>query len=338
MKNETEKTIKTFDPSKKDNVLDSTLRPKSWKNFIGQEKLKKNLEIIIEAAKKRRESSDHILFYGESGMGKTSLSHLVAKEMDSSIRIISGPTIEKPGDLAAILTNLLDGDVLFCDECHRIPKVCEELMYSALEDFKLNIIIGRGPMAKTIEIPIPKFTLIGATTRIALLSPPLRNRFGATFQLNSYKETDIEKIIKNSSNILNVEIDPKAIKIIAKCSRFTPRVANRLLKRVRDFAQVEENGIITEPIAKKALGFLEIDEIGLEIGDKNILQAIIKKFKGGPVGLQALSASTSEGEETILDIYEPYLMQIGFIERTPRGRIATKAAYEHLKIAYKRLL
>ncbi|PIR72663.1 MAG: Holliday junction branch migration DNA helicase RuvB [Candidatus Nealsonbacteria bacterium CG10_big_fil_rev_8_21_14_0_10_36_24] len=321
--------------TEEDKTLDLTLRPKSWQDYIGQEKVKKNIKIIIEAAKKRTEPIEHLLFYGGSGLGKTSLSYLVAKELKANIRTITGPTIEKVGDLAAILTNLNEGDILFCDEIHRMNKLIEEFLYPALEDFKLNLILGRGPMARTMEIKLSHFTLIGATTRLALLSSPLRNRFGATFQIDYYKKEDIEKIIKRSSNLLEIEIEPKAIELLAQCSRFTPRVANRLLKRTRDFAQVEGKGIITEQITKKTLGFLEIDELGLESGDRKILEAIIKKFEGGPVGLQALSAATSEEEDTILDIYEPYLMQLGFIERTPRGRIATKTAYQHLGIKYK---
>jgi len=323
------------DLTEEDKTLDLTLRPKSWQDYIGQEKVKKNIKIIIEAAKKRTEPIEHLLFYGGSGLGKTSLSYLVAKELKANIRTITGPTIEKVGDLAAILTNLNEGDILFCDEIHRMNKLIEEFLYPALEDFKLNLILGRGPMARTMEIKLSHFTLIGATTRLALLSSPLRNRFGATFQIDYYKKEDIEKIIKRSSNLLEIEIEPKAIELLAQCSRFTPRVANRLLKRTRDFAQVEGKGIITEQITKKTLGFLEIDELGLESGDRKILEAIIKKFEGGPVGLQALSAATSEEEDTILDIYEPYLMQLGFIERTPRGRIATKTAYQHLGIKYK---
>jgi len=323
-------------PTPEDEVLDTTLRPKTWQDYIGQENIKKNLKIIIEAAKKRNEPCcEHLLFYGNSGLGKTTLSYLVAREMGSNIRVASGPTIEKAGDLAAILTNLSEGDVLFLDECHRINKVCEEYLYSALEDFKLNLVVGKGPMARTMELSLPRFTFIGATTRMALLSSPLRNRFGATFQLNFYSQEDIEKIIKRSAEILNIAIDPKAMQVIAKRSRFTPRVANRLLKRVRDFAQVEGKGIIDEAMAKKALGFLDIDEMGLESGDRKMLEAIIKKFNGGPVGLQALAASSSEEADTILDIYEPYLLQIGFIERTPRGRVAAKSAYQHLGITYK---
>jgi len=321
--------------TEEDKTLDLTLRPKTWEDYVGQEKIKKNIQIIIEAAKKRNQPPDHLLFYGGSGLGKTTISHVIANAIGTNIRIVSGPAIEKAGDLAAILTNLSEGDILFIDECHRINKVCEEYLYPAMEDYKLNLILGRGPMARTMELELPRFTLIGATTRLALLSSPLRNRFGATFQLNFYKQEDIEKIIKRSSNLLKIEMEPEAVKMIAQCSRFTPRVANRLLKRIRDFAQVEGKGIITQKIAKKTLDFLEIDEIGLESGDRKIIAAIIKKFDGGPAGLQALAAATSEEEDTILDIYEPYLMQLGFIERTPRGRTATKLAYQHLGIKYK---
>ena len=324
--------------TEEDESLDLTLRPKTWDDYIGQEKVKKNIQIIIEAAKKRGESCcEHLLFYGGSGLGKTTISHIIAKELRTNIRQIAGPAIERVGDLAAILTNLSEGDVLFIDEFHRLNKLIEEFLYPAMEDFKLNLILGKGPMARTMELKLPRFTLIGATTRLALLSSPLRNRFGATFQLNFYKKEDIEKIIQRSSKLLNIETEPEAIKVIAQCSRFTPRVANRLLKRVRDFAQVEGKGIITKKIAKEALEFLEIDQLGLESGDRKILEAIIKKFEGGPVGLQALSATTSEEEDTILDVYEPYLMQLGFIERTPRGRTATKNAYQHLGLKYKNL-
>lgn len=279
--------------------------------------------------------SNHTFFANGFINHNTSLAHLVAKQIGTNIKVIAGPAIEKVGDLAAILTNLLEGDILFIDEFHRLNKLIEEFLYPAMEDFKLNLILGKGPMARTMELKLPRFTLIGATTRLALLSSPLRNRFGATFQLNFYSKEDIEKIIQRSSELLGIEIEPKAIEIITQCSRFTPRVANRLLKRVRDFAQVEGKGIITKEIARKSLEFLEIDELGLESGDRKILEALIKKFEGGPVGLQALSAATSEEEDTILDVYEPYLMQLGFIERTPRGRIATKIAYQHLGIKYR---
>lgn len=322
-------------PTAEDNILDTTLRPQKWEEYFGQEKVKRNLAIIIEAARKRHEPPEHLLFYGSSGLGKTTLAHLVAQAMGTHIKVVSGPSVEKAGDLAAILTNLTEGDVLFVDECHRINKICEEYLYSAMEDFKLNLIMGRGPMAQTMELKLPRFTLIGATTRMALLSAPLRNRFGATFQLSFYGEKDIQNIIRRSSLILNVPISEEAMGAIAKRSRLTPRVANRLLKRVRDFAQVENQKIITTDLAKKSLDLLEVDEKGLEHGDRTILQTIIERFSGGPVGLQALAATTSEEEDTILDIYEPYLMQLGFIERTPRGRIATKLAFRHLGIPFK---
>lgn len=319
----------------RDNELDFTLRPRNWDEYIGQEKIKKNLQIIIEAAKRRSEPIEHLLFYGGSGLGKTTLSYIIAQSLGRNIRTIAGPTIEKVGDLAAILTNLSEGDVLFIDECHRINKMIEEFLYPAMEDFKLHLILGKGPMARTMDLELPKFTLIGATTRLALLSAPLRNRFGATFQLDYYKKEDIEKIIERSSRILGVIIEPRALSIIANCSRFTPRVANRLVKRIRDFAQVEGKGIITEEIAKNGLNFLEIDKIGLEPGDRKIIEAIIHKFNGGPVGLQTLAAATAEEKDAILDVYEPYLMQMSLIERTPKGRIATKNAYEHFNIIKK---
>jgi Holliday junction DNA helicase RuvB len=328
-------SILTVQGNKEDDVLDSTLRPKLWSEYIGQEKIKENIRIIITAAKQRSQPPDHLLFYGNSGLGKTTLAYLVAAEMGKDIRITSGPAIERAGDLAAILTNLNEGDVLFLDEIHRISRTIEEYIYPAMEDYKLNIVLGKGPMARTMELKLPKFTLIGATTRPALLSAPLRNRFGAIFQLNFYTREDVEKIISRSAKLLNIEVEPEAIKIIAERSRFTPRVANRLLKRVRDFAEVEGNGKITKDISEYALNFLEVDHIGLESGDKKILLALIEKFDGGPTGLQSLAAAAMEEEDTILDIYEPYLMQCGFIERTPKGRVASRLAYEHLGIKNK---
>src|SRR3989338_6454790 len=322
-------------PSYENASIDHTLRPKNWSEYVGQEKIKRNLRVIIDAAKKRGESLEHLLFYGNSGLGKTTLAHIIAQEMGTGIKMTSGPAIERAGDLAAILTNLSDGDILFIDECHRLSKIIEEYLYPAMEDFKLNIIIGKGPMASTMELPLPRFTLIGATTRVALISSPLRNRFGATFQLNFYETGDIEKIIQRSANILGVGIEPEAVKLISQRSRFTPRVANRLLKRALDFAQVEGQGLITENMAKKALDLLEIDEAGLEFGDRRILETLITKFEGGPVGLQTLAAATSEEQDALHDIYEPYLMQLGFMERTPQGRKATKLAYQHLGIKYK---
>jgi len=322
-------------PEKEDEVIDSALRPKTWSDYIGQEKIKENIRIILTAAKQRSQSPDHLLFYGNSGLGKTTLAQLVALEMEKEIRISSGPAIERAGDLAAILTNLNEGDVLFLDEIHRINNTVEEYLYPAMEDYKLNLILGKGPMARIMELKLPKFTLIGATTRPALLSAPLRSRFGAIFQLNFYKPEDIEKIIERSARLLGIIIEPDAIKIIAERSRFTPRVANRLLKRARDFAEVGGNGTITKETSEHALNFLEVDKMGLEPGDRKILLALIEKFDGGPVGLQSLSAAAMEEEDTILDIYEPYLMQMGFIERTPRGRIASRLAYEHLGIKIK---
>jgi len=280
----------------KDNeeITESTLRPKSWPDYIGQERIKKHLKVMIRAAKERKETPDHILFYGPAGLGKTTLAYLVAQEAQSNIRVTSGPIIEKSGDLVAILTNLNEGDFLFIDECHRLNCFVEEYLYSAMEDFKLNLILGRGPMAKNIDLKLPHFTLIGATTRIDLLSAPLRSRFGAVLQLNFYSQEEIEEIIKGSAKTLNAKIENEAVKEIARRSRFTPRTANKLLKRVRDFAQVEGKETIDKELADKALDFLEIDELGLEPGDKRILETIIKKFEGGPVGLQALAASISE--------------------------------------------
>ncbi len=319
-------------PTDEDKTLDLALRPQSFSQYIGQEKIKKNIRIIIEAARKRKESCiEHLLFYGGSGLGKTTLSYLVAKEMGSGIRVIAGPSIKKSGDLAAILTNLQEGDVLFIDELHRMNKVCEEMMYPAMEEFKLNLIIGNGPMARTMDLKVPKFTLIGATTRLALLSSPLRSRFGATFRIDIYKKEEIEEIIIRSASLLDLEIEDGAVEVIASRSRFNPRVANRLLKRVRDFSEVEGDGFVTKKEAGDALSFLDIDEEGLESGDIKILETLENKFGGGPAGLQSLAIAASEEQETILDVYEPYLLQIGFIKRTPRGRVITDKAKEHLK-------
>lgn len=319
-----------------DKVLDSALRPKKWSDYVGQDKIKENIRVIITAAKQRSQSPDHLLLYGNSGLGKTTLAQLIALEMGKEIRITAGPAIERAGDLAAILTNLSEGDILFIDEIHRVSRTVEEYIYPAMEDYKLNLILGKGPMARTMELNLPKFTLIGATTRPALLSAPLRNRFGATFQLNFYTNEDMEKIIKRSADLLKIEVEPEAFKIISNRSRFTPRVANRLLKRVRDFAEVKGDGKITKEIAEHALNFLEVDQMGLEPGDKKILLALIEKFNGGPVGLQTLAAASMEEEDTILDMYEPYLMQMGFLERTSKGRVASRLAYEHLGLLHMR--
>ncbi|MBI2635097.1 MAG: Holliday junction branch migration DNA helicase RuvB [Parcubacteria group bacterium] len=313
-----------------DRTLDQSLRPRDWSEYIGQEKVKTGLKILIEAAKKRSESIDHLLLYGPAGLGKTTLAYIIAREMSANIKITSGPAIEKVGDLASILTNLNSGDILFIDEAHRLNKTVEEILYPAMENRMLHIIIGKGPSARTLQLDLPAFSLIAATTRAGLLSNPLRSRFGATFRLDFYGIEDIQNILKRSANLMNLQAEPEALKLIAQSSRFTPRVANRLLKRVRDYAEVEGDGIVNEEIAKKALHLMEVDAIGLESTDRRLIDAIIKKFNGGPVGLQALAAATSEELDTIEDIYEPYLLQIGFLQRTSRGRIATKFAYEHL--------
>lgn len=315
--------------------LDLALRPKSFEEYVGQEKTKNNLKILIEAAKKRKEPLEHLLFYGPAGLGKTTLAYLVAKETKSQIKITSGPAIEKVGDLASILTNLSPGDILFIDEAHRLNKLIEEILYPAMENRSLDIIIGKGPSARTIQLELPPFTLVAATTRVALLSSPLRSRFsGGSFRLDFYTQENIERIIKRNAGILNTKIDSEAIPLIASRSRFTPRIANRLLKRARDYAEVKGpptgGGVITFTLAEEALKLLEIDELGLESIDRKILDTIIRKFAGGPVGLGTVAASVMEEEDTIEEICEPYLMQLGFLERTPRGRLATARAYEHL--------
>ena len=321
------------DKSEEEN--ENSLRPKTLSEYIGQTKVKENMKVYIEAAKKRGESLDHVLLYGPPGLGKTTLSNIIANEMESNIKITSGPAIEKPGDLAAILTALSENDVLFIDEIHRMNRSVEEILYPALEDFTLDIIIGKGPAAKSIRLDLPKFTLIGATTRAGSLSTPLRDRFGIVSRLELYSEKDLKTIVKRSSNILEIDIDEDASTEIAKRSRGTPRIANRLLKRVRDYALVLGDGNITLDIAKLALNKLEIDELGLDSTDKRILEAIIKKYTGGPVGIETLAATVNEEADTVEDVYEPYLMQIGFLGRTPRGRVATPLAYEHLGLEYK---
>ncbi len=318
--------------TEEDKTLDLALRPQSFKEYVGQKNIKENVRIIIEAAKKRKDSSiEHLLFYGSSGLGKTTISYLVAKEMGVGIRTVAGPSIKKSGDLAAILTNLKEGDVLFIDELHRMNRTCEEIIYPAMEEFKLNLIIGKGPMARTMNLKIPKFTLVGATTRLALLSSPLRNRFGATFRLDSYSTKEIEEIIERSASLLQLKLEKDAISSIASRSRFNPRVANRLLKRVRDFSQVGGVVLITKKEADRALSFLDIDEEGLESGDRKLLEVLLKKFDGGPAGIQSLAIASSEEEETIIEIYEPYLLQAGFIRRTPRGRVITEKAKKYLE-------
>ena len=315
-----------------DSVLDETLRPSRIKDYIGQNQIKENLNIFLSASKKRGDVLEHILLYGPAGLGKTTLAHIVANELGKDVKATSGPAIEKSGDLGAILTNLKDGDVLFIDEIHRLNKTVEEILYPAMEDFIFDIVIGKGPSARTIQLKLPRFTLIGATTNIGSLTSAFRSRFGATYKLDFYENEDIEKIVKRSSRILNVKSDEAGINLIASRSRQTPRVANRLLKRVRDYAQVKADGIVNKNIAEKALAMLAVDELGLESVDRKILETIIKKFSGGPVGIQALAASTGEEENTILEVYEPYLLQLGFINRTPRGREATLSAYNHIGV------
>ena len=312
--------------------IETTLRPQFLNEYIGQTKVKENMKIYIEAAKKIKEPLDHVLLYGPPGLGKTTLSTIIANEMKSNIKITSGPAIEKPGDLAALLTNLQENDVLFIDEIHRLNKNVEEILYPALEDFSLDIIIGKGPTAKSIRIDLPKFTLIGATTKAGSLTTPLRDRFGIVERLDLYETKDLEKIVKRSSKILNINIDDDAADEIAMRSRGTPRIANRILKSVRDYALVLGDGDITLKLAKTALNKLEIDELGLDDIDRKILETIIIKYNGGPVGLETLATTVGEEVETIEDVYEPYLMQIGFISRTPRGRVALQPAYRHIGI------
>ena len=308
---------------------DNKLRPGQLTEYVGQEKIKENLEIFISAAKMRNESLDHVLFYGPPGLGKTTLANIIAVEMGANIKSTSGPVIEKSGDLAALLTNLKHGDVLFIDEIHRLSNVIEEILYSAMEDYKLDIMIGQGPSARSIKLEPPPFTLVGATTRAGLLTSPLRDRFGVVHRLDYYNEKELETILTRSAFILEIAIVPEGANEISRRSRGTPRIANRLLRRVRDYAQVKADGVITRDVASKALEMMEVDAKGLDNMDHKLLLAMIEKYAGGPVGIESLAASISEEKDTIEDVLEPYLIQTGFIQRTPRGRIATPMAYEH---------
>ena len=313
-----------------DIALDITLRPQKLTDFVGQKQIKQNLDISMQAAVQRREPIEHVLMYGNPGLGKTTLAHIIAKEMNSNIKVTSGPALEKVGDLAAILSNLQENDILFIDEIHGLNKSIEEILYPAMEDYALDIIIGKGPAARTIRMPLNRFTLIGATTKIGSLTAPLRDRFGHTFHLEFYDQEDIEKILQRNAAILEVDLHPQSCQLVAQRSRRTPRIANRLLKRVRDYAQVKGDGTISTDYAKNALGMLAIDHLGLDEIDRRLLTTMIEKFRGGPVGLNTLSAAISEEMNTIETIYEPFLLQLGFLERTPRGRKATPSAYNHL--------
>lgn len=333
---EIEKRIITPVTADEEEKIDYTLRPQTLEEFIGQEKLKENLKIFISAAKKRKEPLDHCLFYSPPGLGKTTLANIVAHEMGVNIKSTSGPVIEKIGDLAAILTNLSYGDVFFIDEIHRINRAVEEALYPVLEDFKLDIVIGQGPSAKIIKLDIPKFTLIGATTRAGLLTSPLRERFGISTHIDFYSVDNLKDILIRSAGILNIKADKSGIELIAKRSRGTPRIANRLLRRIRDFADMKTKGIITEDLASSALESLGIDSAGLDDMDRKILLAIIEKFSGGPVGADTIAIAVSEETDTITDVYEPYLIQAGFLARTSRGRIVTEFSYKHLNIPFKK--
>ncbi len=318
-------------------VLDRALRPRRLDDLIGQDRVRENLRILIDAARARTEPVEHVLFYGPPGLGKTTLAHIIAREMGANLRITAGPSIERAGDLAAILSNLHEREVLFIDECHRLGKVVEEILYPAMEDFALDLVIGQGPGARSVRLNLPHFTVVGATTRLALLSAPLRNRFGAVFRLDFYDQEALKEIVSRAAQALDVPLEPEGRDEIARRGRGTPRVALRVLRRVRDYAQVRADGVITGDIANEALSLMEIDHHGLDDLDRRVLDAIIRKFDGGPVGLDTIAASIGEAADTIMDVVEPYLLQLGFIERTPRGRVATRLAYEHLGIVDDRL-
>jgi Holliday junction DNA helicase RuvB len=318
-----------------DDQVDYALRPKLLRDLIGQDRVKDNLSIQIDAAKRRSEALDHILFYGPPGLGKTTLAHVLANEMAVNIKITAGPVIERAGDLAAILTNLRAGDILFIDEVHRLGRTVEEVLYPAMEDYALDIVIGKGPSARNIRLKLPRFTVIGATTRLALLTAPLRARFGAVYRLDFYDQAAMEAIVSRAAGMLEVATEPEGVREIARRARGTPRVALRLLKRVRDYAQVRADGRISEAVARSGLDLMEVDELGLDNLDRQVLRAIIEKYSGGPVGLETIAASISEEADTIMDVVEPYLLQKGFLDRTPRGRVVTRGAYEHLGLPYQ---
>jgi Holliday junction DNA helicase RuvB len=316
-------------PHSEDMAAEANLRPRDLDEYVGQEEIKRNLRVFVQAAKERSDALDHVLFHGSPGLGKTSLAHIIANELGVNIRATSGPVVEKPGDLAAILTSLEPRDVLFIDEIHRLNHVVEEILYPAMEDYELDIIIGQGPSARTMKIPLPPFTLVGATTRAGLLTPPLRDRFGVILRVDFYGPEDLQKIVVRSGGLLNISVTQDGAYEIARRARGTPRVANRLLKRVRDFAQVKADGVITREVADESLHMLEVDDEGLDKMDRTIMMTIIEKFSGGPIGINSLSAAVSEERDTLEDVYEPFLIQRGFIKRTPQGRVATQRAYRH---------